>query len=88
MSLTDHELMQLRREGQLTQETLDKLKPFFQTLKDFIHEKWEKLPLEDGQGAKLLKFQLKSVNELERLILKEIGHGKQAAKKLEVKNGN
>lgn len=85
--LTENDLINLKQKGEITQRQIDHLDPFFEELKKVIHEKWEALLLSDGEGSKLLKFQLIAVKELQRLMKSTVTHGKQAAKKLEVNNG-
>ena len=85
--LTDNDLIRIKEKGSIAQNQLDLLNPYFDLLIENIHEKWEGLDLSDGEGAKLLKFQLIAVKKLREAMGIAVTHGKQAAKKLEVNNG-
>ena len=87
--LSEHELRQIAHKGDVSQELLNKLAPYFAELKSNIHQKWEAISLEDGQSAKLLKFQLKTVVALEEAIVRDVNKGKQSRHKIkEARNGN
>ena len=79
--LTERDLYVAIEKGQIAKEYLDNLTPFFNELIKIIHDKWESLPLDDGANAKALKFQLRAVRELQRLIKLQIHDGKNAAAK-------
>jgi len=82
--LTENELIQVKEKAHVTENLLEKLNPFFDELEKLLHDKWEELPLDDGQSAKIIKFQLYATKKLRQIMKVKITHGKQAAKKLEV----
>lgn len=77
------DLIRIKKEGQVADELLQKLNPYFEKMKQVIHDKWETASLTDDETLKILKYQLKSLTELQRLMALEVTHGKQAANKLE-----
>lgn len=81
--ITELDLIRIRKEGDVSQELLNKLAPYFEKMRQAIHEKWEIASLTDDETLKILKYQLKSLTELQRLMTLEVSRGKQAAKKLE-----
>lgn len=81
--VTELDLIRIRKEGEVSQELLNKLAPYFEKMRQVIHEKWELASLTDDETLKVLKYQLKSLTELQRLMILEVSRGKQAAKKLE-----
>lgn len=76
-------LKQAQYDAGVTQAELNTLKPFFQILISKIHEEWEKLDMDDGASAKLLKFRLMVVRDLEKAMIQGINKGKKAAHQLE-----
>lgn len=81
--LTDNELFEIRKKAGIAENQLTLLGPYFDELEQMIHKKWAELPLDDGPGAKTLKFELYAIRKLRQIMLSKITHGKQAAKKLE-----
>jgi len=81
--LNDRDLLQARRDAGIAQAQLDALQPYFKILKENIHAKWEALNLDDGGSAKLLKFQLLTVVNLEKAMVKKVKEGKLADHKME-----
>jgi hypothetical protein len=80
-------LGELARIGQLTEEQLEIINPYFDEFKQALHDLWEKCPLDDGARAKTLHFHLRTVNELQRLMKVRVSKGKQALNKLGDQNG-
>ena len=79
--------LEIRKAGEITEAQLNNLAPFFNELRQVIHDKWEhKCSLSDGVMAKMLHFQLTAVNNLQEAMKRSIVHGKQATKKLEEMN--
>jgi len=86
--ITEFELMQIRREGNVSEEHLKSLSGYFEKIRKVIHEKWEIISISDDETSKILKHQLTALNELERLMSLDVSRGKQASKKLEDRYAN
>lgn len=78
--------LEIKRAGELTDAQLKALEPFFNELAAIIHQKWENCLLSDGATAKMLHFQLRAVNELQRVMKRSVTQGKKATHKLEETN--
>lgn len=81
--MNEVELRRIIRDADVSQELLNKLGPFFALLRENIHKKWEELHLDDGPNAKLLKFQLRTVIQLEEAMAKKTKEGRLAKDRLE-----
>lgn len=81
--VTELDLIRARKDGNLAEEDLKKLGPYFDEMRRVIHDKWEECSLTDDETMKILKYQLRSLTELQRLMSLKVTRGKQAAKKLE-----
>lgn len=81
--ITELDLIRIRKEGNVAEEHLKNLHPYFERIKQSIHIKWEESSPSDSETQKILRYQLDSINALQRLLTLDVTRGKQAAKKLE-----
>lgn len=83
----DGKLAEAINAGQISEKQLEILSPLFDHLRNVIHENWERLTLKDEETARILKYQLHAVNELQRSLTSKIDQAKIALNKLEKSNG-
>jgi hypothetical protein len=83
--LTEFDLMRIRKEGNIADEHLKNLTPYFEKIRASLHAKWEEAKPTDEETHKILRYQLESLLSLQRLMSLDVSRGKQAAKKLEGK---
>ena len=77
------DLLEVMRKGEVTQRQIDQLAPFFDELKEAIHNAWEKLAPGDEDEARIYHHQLYAINKLMQIMKIKVVKATQAKHKLE-----
>lgn len=83
--LTQNDIAEAITKGQIAQENLRILGPYFSALREKIFYTWRMADAKDVDTLRWVKYELLAIDHLEELMTHDVTRGKVTAEKLEAK---